>query len=102
MLYDLFVHKTSTIRVTSLIVILVELAVGRLYPKNNRKLNIDAIKYLPPIVQQLEPGIPEVPMEYEDDDKPSKWPIQCELYSLELLSKFVAYDKAKDTEIPVI
>ena len=77
MLYDLFVHKTSTIRVTSLIVILVELAVGRLYPKNNRKLNIDAIKYLPSIVQQLE--VPEVPVEYEDDDKPSKWIININL-----------------------
>ena len=38
---------------------------------SNRKLNIDAIKYLPPIVQRLE--IPEVPIEYEDDDKPSKY-----------------------------
>ena len=93
MLNELFVHKTSTIRVTSLIVILVELTVGKLYPKSNRKLNIDAVKYLPPIVQQLE--VPEVPVEYEDDDKPSKLRIQFELNILELLIMFVAYDNIK-------
>ena len=69
MLYGLFVHMTSAIRVSVFIFILVELALGRLY-MNNRKLNFDTIKYLPPIVQHLE--IPEVPIEYEDDDKPSK------------------------------
>ena len=100
MLNELFVHKTSTIRVTSLIVILVELAVGKLYPKSNRKLNIDAVKYLPPIVQQLE--IPEVPVEYEDDDKPSKLTIQCELNSLELLIKFVVYDYTKNIKMLIV
>ena len=100
MLNELFVHKTSTIRVTSLIVILVELAVGKLYPKSNRKLNIDAVKYLPPIVQQLE--VPEVPVEYEDDDKPSKLTIQFELNPLELLIKFVVQDCTKMIKMSII
>ena len=76
--YSLLVHMTFTIRVSVVFMfILVELALGRVYT-NHRKLKydtlveteIETIKYLPPIVQHLE--APEVPLEYEDDDKPSK------------------------------
>ena len=58
-----------TIKVSAFIFICVELALGRLYAID-RNLNINEMSYLPPVVQHLE--VPEVPPEYEDDDKPSK------------------------------
>ena len=64
-----FIQMKFTIRVPVFIFIIAELTVGKLYAID-RNLGIKEIKYLAPVVQHLE--IPEVPPEYEDDDKPSK------------------------------
>ena len=69
MLHGSFIHTSVTIRVSAFIFIFVEVALGRIY-KIDHNLSLDKIKVLPPVVQHLE--IPEVPPEYEDDDKPSK------------------------------
>ena len=70
MLHGSFIHTSVTIRVSAFIFILVEVALGRLYAID-QNLSLDQFKLLPPVVQHLE--IPEVPPEYEDDDKPSKF-----------------------------
>lgn len=77
MRYGSFIHMEFSIKVTAFIFILVELALGRL-DAIDRNLNLNEMKYLPPVVQHLE--IPEVPPEYEDDDKPSKYLV--EIYKL--------------------
>ena len=69
MVYGSLIHMTCTIRVSAFVIILIELAFARLYAINGN-VDINDIKYLPPVVQHLE--IPEVPPDYEDDDKPSK------------------------------
>ena len=70
MVYGSFIPMAFKLKVSAFIVIFVELAFGRLYAID-RNLNINEMKYLPPVVQHLE--VPEVPPEYEDDDKPSKY-----------------------------
>ena len=77
MRYGSFIHMELSIKVTAFIFILVELALGRL-DAIDRNLNLNEMNYLPPVVQHLE--IPEVPPEYEDDDKPSKYLV--EIYKL--------------------
>ena len=69
MLHGSFLHTSLTIRVSAFIFIFVEVALGRLYAID-RNLSLDEIKLLPPVIQHLE--VPEVPPDYEDDDKPSK------------------------------
>ena len=70
MVYGPFIHVAFSIKVSAFIFILVELALGRLYAID-RNSSKNEMNYLPPVVQHLE--IPEVPPEYEDDDKPSKY-----------------------------
>ena len=70
MLHGSFIHTSVTIRVSAFIFIFVEVALGRLYAID-QNLSLDQMKLLPPVIQHLE--IPEVPPEYEDDDKPSKF-----------------------------
>ena len=55
----------------SLILIFFELALGRLYAIKERRLDMNNVRKLEPVIQYLE--VPEVPPEYEDDDKPSKY-----------------------------
>ena len=58
-------------RFEALVLIFFELALGRLYAIKERRLDMNNVRKLEPVIQYLE--VPEVPPEYEDDDKPSKY-----------------------------
>lgn len=60
-----------TMRFEALVLIFFELALGRLYAIKERRLDMNNVRKLEPVIQYLE--VPEVPPEYEDDDKPSKY-----------------------------
>ena len=70
-------------RFEALVLIFFELALGRLYAIKERRLDMNNVRKLEPVIQYLE--VPEVPPEYEDDDKPSKYlnHIYKKLYYLE-------------------
>ena len=80
----------------ALVLIFFELALGRLYAIKERRLDMNNVRKLEPVIQYLE--VPEVPPEYEDDDKPSKYlKINCIIWR-QILKRNKKY-KCRQTKV---